>query len=51
MAEGRMAFLNSPGATTNLNTQEKANLKNWLNSQGYDVNTLGSQVRNGLCDE
>ena len=45
MAEGRMAFLNSPGATTNLNAQEKSNLKNWLNSQGYDVDTLGSQVR------
>jgi len=45
IAEGRMAFLNSPAVTSNLNAEEKANTKKWFNDNGYAVEQLGSQVR------
>jgi hypothetical protein len=43
-ADGRMAFLNSPAASSNLDPQEKQKLAGWLRSKGYDVGTIGSQA-------
>jgi hypothetical protein len=44
IAEGRMAFLNTPAVSSNLNDAEKANVQKWLNNNKYDVGTLGSQA-------
>jgi hypothetical protein len=44
IAEGRMAFLNTPAVSSNLNDAEKANVQKWLNNNNYDVGTLGSQA-------
>jgi small basic protein len=44
IAEGRMAFLNAPAVSSNLNPAEKANLSRWLNTNGYEVGRLGSQA-------
>jgi hypothetical protein len=44
IAEGRMAFLNTPPVTSNLNDPEKTNVQNWLKNNGYDVGALGSQA-------
>jgi conjugal transfer mating pair stabilization protein TraG len=44
IAEGRMAFLNAPPVSSNLNDAEKANMSKWLNENGYPVGSLGSQA-------
>jgi hypothetical protein len=47
-AGGAMAFANSPAVVTNLNANERGNVRQWLSNHGYAVDRIGSNVQMDL---